>query len=547
MKNPILDLGLDLGLHLGLYLGASLAPFLTAAALLAQTPAEPAAPGAEAAELEIGSPLMLRLFDGSILWGRIAGHDAEALEFARIDNGGCVRVLWARLDPAQADQLLERFGYVDHSSEELMIEADRLEIAGGGDVIGLIINRTEHDLLDKTAKAVVPVPKARIRGASTRVQVPALEVYTREELYQQGLSQLDPRNPQSHFDLAVYCEKILDSAHAVEHYEAAAALDPAFKPAELKVAIERARTRARNQAQLDYLHEVDVLKKRGRYDEALARAEAFTELFPDSPLRADAAKKKQQVIKERELALRKEVASLWHAWAGRFAHDVARQSEPSLDAAIAWIDDGMSEAVLAAVTDELRRRVSPSLEPDLVRRYWTERGQKGETLKARNATYGQGTWLLGEDEARAGLQAEPAEGQKLQGDKNSERARLDERIKRYLANQAAVKKSKVSADAEGEQATFWKEWTSQGRAQWILAYYAEKGGDMQLLKVRGTPCRDCNGDGVREVAGLIPASTPANQAGGRGGQAQGSAGPGNGLVKCPTCHHVGIVRIVRYR
>ncbi|HVS09893.1 MAG TPA: hypothetical protein VMS76_08450 [Planctomycetota bacterium] len=70
---------------------------------------------------------------------------------------------------------------------------------------------------------------------------------------------------------------------------------------------------------------------------------------------------------------------------------------------------------------------------------------------------------------------------------------------------------------------------------------------MQVLKVRGTPCRDCNGDGVREVAGLIPASNQPNQPGGRGGQGQGSAGPGNGLVKCPTCHHVGIVRSVRYR
>jgi tetratricopeptide (TPR) repeat protein len=543
MKNPILHLGL----HLGLSLGASLAPFVLATAVAAQTPAEPAAVGVEDAKIEVGSPLMLRLFDGSILWGKIAGHDAEALEFARLDNGGRVRVPWARLDPSQADQLLERFGYVDHSSEELMIEADRLELSGGGDVIGLIVNRTEDDLLVKTAKAVVPVPKARIRGASTRVQVPALEVYTREELYQQGLSQLDPQSPQSQLDMAVYCEKILDSAHAVEHYQAAAALDPSFKPAELKVALERARTRAQNQAQLDYLHEVDVLKKRGRYDEALARAEAFTELFPESPLRADAAKKKQQVLKERELALRKEVVNLWHSWAGRFAHDVARQAEPSLDAAIAWIDDGMSEAVLAAVTDELRRRVSPSVEPDLVRRYWTERGQKGETVKARNATYGQGTWLLGEDEARAGLEEETPEGEKLKGDKSSERARLNERIKRYLANQAAVKKSKANADDEGELAKFWKEWTSQGRAQWILAYYAEKGGDMQVLKVRGTPCRDCNGDGVREVAGLIPASNQPNQAGGRGGQGQGSAGPGNGLVKCPTCHHVGIVRSVRYR
>src|SRR5688572_27997953 len=70
----------------------------------AQSPAEPQASAAAA------EPTMLRLFDGSILWGGIVGDDAETLHFERLDNGGRLYVPWSRLDPALADELLEKFG-----------------------------------------------------------------------------------------------------------------------------------------------------------------------------------------------------------------------------------------------------------------------------------------------------------------------------------------------------------------------------------------------------------------------------------------------------
>jgi hypothetical protein len=243
---------------------------------------------------------MLRMYDGSILWGSIVDHDAQTLLFVRLDNGGRVRVPWSRIDPALSEELLEKYGYVDHSGDELYVEADRLILDDNTEVVGIIVNRTDNELWIKTAEQVQPVPKGKIRGAATTVQVPALEVYTREELYGQELSKLDPGSAKSEWDMSVYCERIFDFAHAVEHLEAAARLDPSFKSDEIKSALTRNRTKLENQAQIDALREIDHLRARGKFDEATKACDQFLEKNQTSALRADAATKKLAIQKARE-------------------------------------------------------------------------------------------------------------------------------------------------------------------------------------------------------------------------------------------------------
>src|SRR5210317_1732028 len=144
----------------------------------AQEAPAPAAPAT-------GEVALLRLYEGDILWGRLAEHDARGIVFERLDNGGRVHLPWSRLDPVQAEGFQEAFGYVDHTQEELMIEADRLVLVDGLEWIGRIVNRTPEEIHLKTARELVRIPKLRLRGAATVVQAPALDVYTGEELYQQ--------------------------------------------------------------------------------------------------------------------------------------------------------------------------------------------------------------------------------------------------------------------------------------------------------------------------------------------------------------------------
>ena len=72
-------------------------------------------------------------------------------------------------------ELRNRFGYVDLSGEEVMIDADHIVTIEGAEIIGIIIDRSGDTVLVKTASATVPVPKNRILGAPTVVQVPATD------------------------------------------------------------------------------------------------------------------------------------------------------------------------------------------------------------------------------------------------------------------------------------------------------------------------------------------------------------------------------------
>lgn len=513
-------------------------PLLLCVVLLSAAPALSRAAAQDAA----AALTLLHLADGGTLWGEIVTHDPSALSFRRLDNGGLVKLPWSLLDGAQSEALRETYGYVDHTQEELLIEADRLVLDDGSEVIGKIVARTETALLVKTATLVVPVPKARLRGSAGTLQVPALEVYTREELYQQERANLVLDSAASHYELARHCERILDFARALEHYNEAQALDARFKADELPGLIARARLRAENQAQLDYLYQVDLLRARRRFDEAQKLADAFAALYPQSALLADVEKKKKQIAKARDQALREEVVSLYHFHFGRVVELRVRDPQFAFEAALEYATDKLAEDLENAVLADLKRRVTTAVEIDDLRKFWAER----KNPPAHKASYGVGTWLLGDDEARKGLVDEAPKD--VQSEKDAERAKLEDKIKRYLANQAMVKKAKLDSDEEGAPAEFWSNWNVAGKKQWLMAFAVERTKLFQVSRVLFSNCPECGGKGVREILNTGSARSNTGQGGGRGGNAGGGVNSASiSLIDCPTCHRVGIRRRVSYR
>lgn len=496
-----------------------------ALALLTHQDSAPA-PEAEAATL-------LRLYEGAILWGRIDGHDAESLNFVRLDNGGRVRLPWSRLDPVQAEELQEAFGYIDHSQELVMMEAERLMLDDGSEIVGFVTHSTESDIWVKTASALVPVPKLRLRGPKTVVQVPALDVYSGEELYAQELARLAPDSAAAHFELALFAERVLEYERAVEHYRAAAGLDAAFRAGELPNRLAAAELRAANKTQIDYLREIDSLRGKGRFDQAIAMAKAFGDVFESSDLAEDALRKGQQVEKARVLALRTRTARLWFDWSSRLATAKAREN-PGLEATLGWIDEKMAEEVLAAVHAELARTVSAEVTPEEVRRYWLER----KDTRVHKASYGEGTWLLGREGATRGLpEAEQPEEQLT--DTEKARKQVEERVKRFLDNRKmAGKKAQAEAGTteEDERVLFWSDTTASERAQWILAHYAENSGDMAVVRFEVRNCIDCGGRGVREMLN-VNAAPPRPE----------EVGNAEERIVCLLCRGVGATRRVAYK
>ena len=492
------------------------------------------APPQEAAEPPPAQITYLRLYEGGILWGSIAGHDAQGLVFTRLDNGGSVHLPWSRLDPAQAEELQESFGLVDHTQEELYLEADRLVLDSGEERIGRIVHRTTDEIHLKTANGLVIVPKLRLRGAAMVVQAPALDIYSGEELYQQELARLSADDAPSHYELARFCERILEFERAVEHYKRARQLDASYAKDDLESRMARAEERAKNKKQLEVLREIDTLRVRGRFDRALDLATSFPEVFPGSPFAEDAARRKVQVEKARVAALRERVPAGWHAWLGRLAYQKGRDPTITLEAAISWSEESLTEEILAALHKELANTISKSITPEEVRRYWTER--KGGPVQ--KASYGQGTWLLGPDAARAGKQEDKGDEKPLNETERA-RAKLEQQIARFLSSQTARAAAKAEPGDVDETQEFWSKWTAAERKQWIVARYAEKSGEMKIVRIDTTPCQECGGSGVREVTNVNAAPSHPGQQGGAVNVVE--------QVVCPLCHNVGVVRRVAYR
>lgn len=473
---------------------------------------------------------MLRLRDGSIQWGTIAAHDQDGIVFERLDTGGRVRLPWTFLHPEEERELRNRFGYVDLSSDEVMIDADHIVTVEGAEIVGLIIDRSGDTLLLKTASATVPVPKNRISGSPTVVQVPATMVFTRAELYAQGLSNADVSTASGNFDLARWCERILDFAHAAEHYTKAAALDASFKSEDVRMSLERATQKAARQDQVDYLAEVDGMIGRRRYDDALARAIAFKEKYPDSPLIAEAKKAQDRAIKACEKYVSERIATLWFLRTGQLARNMS--SKLGIEQAIEYLGGQMSKDVLDYVTKEAAL-ITKEANPDNVKKLWLGR----KKLRWSRASYGNGTWLLGRDAALKGNQPAKDESKPLTA-KDKERAELEQKLERYLKNQEMARKAKTTAEQTDDREAAWMELSADNRASWMLAYYVENSGDFEVdPKPMFTACRECGGEGTRNV-GLAGANV-SNSAKGKG--------VNETKMECPTCHGLGVVRRISYR
>lgn len=485
-----------------------------------------AAPGALAQEDDPAPIVMLKLRDGSLRWGRIEEHDPDQLAFRRMDTGGLARLAWGFLDPGQERELRGRFGYVDPDGEEIYTEAARIVMVDGQERIGLILGRTDSALIVKDATTQLELPLARVRTVQADLRVPARDIYTRAELYNQELTRTDLSDPASVLALAGFCERILEFQRALEHYGQVRALDPAFRTDEVAFALARAELKAAQQEQLELLDDADRLRRRKAFDEALLALMDFQARFPASPLQADRARLEGRVEKDRQALLSDEVRRRWLARMERTADAAGRRGFEEL---LGYLERDFSRDVVRGVLEDVRR-YKASITEDEVRQLWIER----KKTRWRPASYGAATWLLGEEAALEGAPAAAPEEQPRTA-LDRERAELAERMRRFLQNQEAARRTATTPQGdELDRDGFWRSLSSAARKNWVIAYYAENAGDLEVRpQPELRPCSACGGTGTREVIFT----------GGVGERNEG----GTRKVTCPTCQGIGSLRRIRYR
>lgn len=513
------------GIGLSFCLGAA----MIVAAAGAGAAQEDDSPFAAPAPIEPGEVMMLKLRTGDLHFGAIEEHTPESIEFVRLDTGGRATVPWSMLEPTQSEELRTKFGYVQTEVEEALVEGERLVLDGGGSVEGVIVSREGQNFVIKTDGNLQVLPKIRVRSIETGIQIPALDVYSREEMYSLYAADADETSAESQLDLARKCESILDFTHAVDHYEAALELGLADDREAERAggALAAARVKSANQEQLDVLRGADQLRKRGRYDEALAITRAFPGTYEDSPLVEDARKAELRILSDRDKAASDMTRRRWIYWAKRLTRERAR--EGSFEETRTWAIEAASEEIQARVHTELVAKISQEIGLEDVRGLWEARRKRSYEA----ATYGSaGTWLLGEDRANRGAEEEQTQRPGPVSAIDAERQALEERIRRYVDNQRVAARGRSNAEAEDERESFWRSWSASGRAQWVFSYYVEESGDFELrARPYLRPCKTCAGRGAIEllVTGTVLRGENAS------------------LARCPLCQGVRVVRRIYFR
>ncbi|MEM9378843.1 MAG: hypothetical protein AAGB93_02760 [Planctomycetota bacterium] len=469
--------------------------------------------------------MLLQLRDGSVRWGSIETHDPDVIQFTLLSNGGRASVPWTLLDPRQAEELRTKFGYVEIEAEQALVDASQLVLEGGGVVEGVIVSREGDSFLVKTDGNLQMLPKRRVSDVREGLRLPALDVYSREELYGIYLTEADPSSAESQLALARKCESILDFVHAVVHFEKALELGLSVDVDKVTGMLARARVKAQNQEQLEYLREADRLRKRRRFDDALAMLEAFPATFPGSSLLEDSRKQSTRLLKARDAAGKELVRSRWNYWARKLTR--AKALDDAFEASRTWAVEQASEEIQAKVLVDVQKKITAAATLEDVRQLWEAR----DRVRYTSTTYSTGTWLLGEGRAQAGGEEEETAKEAV-SKVDEERQALENKIKRYLDNQRIARRSQAAEDEEDAAQTFWETWSRTDRASWLLAFYIEEAGDYDVRpRPRLRPCRTCGGTGAIEL--LVTGAVP-----------QGGAGS---VSLCPTCRGVKVVRSVYYR
>lgn len=487
-----------------------LAGFLAGCLLAAAAPAQP-----------------IQLEDGSLLLARVQDVHDEGLVVERLDVGGVLRLRWSQLSRASQQRIKQAWGLSTDDESEVLVPAVAIDYAtqGGGraSVVGRIVEETPTHIHVRRKGITYPVPRAGIKRR-TALQVPASEIYTKDEFYNAKLAEISPGDDaDKHILLADWLMRVRDYARAEAHLKKAVELGNSKQPQVLEGKLCRVqlfREAAEERALLD---EIGVARARRDFARGRQLIAQFEERFPDSKLRAEFEREKQRFEKFRERYLVARVAEIW----GRAVWTMARRK--ANDATVAFAQ--AREYAETQMGKDVRERVAKvlNLDAEEVDRLWAKRLEYGSIARSERIAYGVGSWTLGPDAIVKGTKQGEAEARPTS--KNSSESRRIERIKRRI-QEALERSRRAQARARGAKTEvyteedWWKEAKPEERALWLRAYYVEFGGDYRIEKAYVVNCLTCGGAGKLSVIG----STGKEQ-----------------KVECPTCHGTRFRRVIRAR
>ncbi|MGY8759479.1 MAG: hypothetical protein ACKVJZ_08940, partial [Planctomycetota bacterium] len=244
----------------------------------------------------------------------------------------------------------------------------------------------------------------------------------------------------------------------------------------------------------------------------------------NAALRGEYLKLSEKFEKDREKSMVNYLRRHWFLRVMSVMRKQALEKTARLDSLMAWVESEAPQIVRQQFVEELVD-MHDALDVNMIDALWALR--VNYSSNSHTAGYGNGTWILGEERARAGLT--DSEGEDEQDGKTQQQREMEDRMKRYLDNLKTQQSAAKGDDSEVNPEDWWKGASVTSRLQWLLAYYSEFTGDYQLSSVKFSYCPTCAGLGYIESIEMS------------------AGGSGRKRFECQTCHGVQVKRSVNFK
>lgn len=475
-----------------------------------------------------GSSQVLRLRTGKFLIGSVESATEDGVRFKRLDTGGVLDLDWKHINAGDAAMLRKRFHLVSAAEvADVLADAMKVVFQRGGtrrEYLGELVSKDGANFVLRKRGVEVTVPVRDMRAPPEAVRVPILDILTPDEIYQRKLAETDPgEDADKHMTLGVYLIRVTDYDRAKQHLQKAQELGGGNQPKEVERQLARVDSLIKHKEEADLIAQINVLRNRQNFPKALELCELFQLKYPESKLKNEFERRKEAVLRDRETFLIHKVTADWHRVLRDEAGKIARK-EQSFDAARSKAEEELPQTIRERIA---RQR---NIAVDEVERFFKLRLAR-RVGKIQASSYSTGSWILGEQEVVKNTAAEQAKGKKATSQKSRKdqlKAELEKRMREWIrkANKARAKGGGAEDELQTED-EWWKEAPSTTRQLWIMAYYAEKSGDMQVVSAHVVKCPTCGAAGTLERTGSV------------GGKVI--------KVPCNTCHKTRWFRGVRFR
>ncbi|HHI79079.1 MAG TPA: hypothetical protein ENK02_03795 [Planctomycetes bacterium] len=471
----------------------------------------------------------IRLRTGAFLVGKVERVDENVLVFRRAGNGGVLELKWNELSSFDAKRLREKWSLLDpEAAGGVTLPALRVVFQRPGgirtEVVGELVSNDGKTMVLRQKTHVYRVPVEAIREGPQNVQVPVEDLLTPDQYYQRKLEEMQPgEDADKNAKMADELIRVEDYQRAREHLQKAIALGGGKQPDLIQARLKRVETLLKNKVQADILRRISVLRNRKLFAKARKLVEEFAQRFPDSPLRAEFEKRKQLLEKARERFLIRRVTTDWFEVMNSETKKVAMDKSIDFQEAQAFAEEKLGQLIREKIAK--KRGLDPAEVDALFKARKSIRG-----LRSRKASYGTGSFILGKEgvlkDTSVGKRLSKGKGKKAQGSNQAQRE-LQKRIRQYLRLMRNRQQGGGKAQALQSPEDWWKSTTSVRRQQWLIAYYAEHGGDLELLHPETRDCPECGARGFIEGLGLKGGNTVR--------------------LPCPVCHGTRFFRVLRFR